>query len=114
MKKPKASFLVLAFLITGMLPVRVSNGQTIQTSITSTRVGPTLTTAPQPVTISPWSWSSFSFSQPQIQPQRVPDRTYWTNPNPDRIFPPLTKEGAATFWRSQENPGRTVGFVKNE
>ena len=100
MKKQKASFLVLAFLITGMLSVRVSNGQTIQRSITSTTVGLTLTTPPQPVTISPSSWSSFSFSHPQIQLQRVPYRTYWTNPNPNRIFPPLTKEGAATFWRS--------------
>ena len=98
MKKLKASFLVLAFLITGMLSVRVSNGQTIQRSITSTRVGPTRTSAAQPVTVSPWSWPGVS--QPQIQRQWVPYRTYWTNPNPNRIFPPLTKEGAATFWRS--------------
>ncbi|HEV7746571.1 MAG TPA: hypothetical protein VGO56_16360 [Pyrinomonadaceae bacterium] len=98
MKKLKASFLVLAFLITGMLSVRVSNGQTIQRSVATATAGPTLTSAPQPVTISPWEWSSFN--QPQIQLQQAPYRTYWTNPNPNRIFPALTKEGLATFWRS--------------
>jgi hypothetical protein len=98
MKKIKASFLVLAFLITGMLSMHVSNGQTIQRSTATTTVGPTTTSAAQPVTISPWSWSSLT--QPQIQQQRAPYRTYWTNPNPNRIFPPLTKEGVATFWRS--------------
>jgi len=98
MKKLKASFLVLAFLITGMLSVRVSNGQTVQRSIATATVGPTLTSAPEPVTMSPWSWPSLS--QPQIQQQQVPYRIHWTNPNPNRIFPPLTKEGLATFWRS--------------
>lgn len=97
MKKLKPSFVVLALLVAGMLSVRVSNGQTMQRTVTTATVGPTLTSATQPVTISPWPWSGFS--QPQIQ-QQSPYRTYWTNPNPNRIFPPLTKEGVATFWRS--------------
>jgi hypothetical protein len=98
MKKLKASFLVLVFLITGMLSVGVSNGQTIQRSVATATAGPTLTSAPQPATITPWSWPGFS--QPQVQQQRAPYRAYWTNPNPNRIFPSLTKEGMATFWRS--------------
>jgi hypothetical protein len=98
MKKLKPSFLVLALLVTGMLSVRISSGQTMQRTVATATVGPTLTSAPQPVTVSPWSWSGFN--QPQIQQQQAPYRTYWTNPNPNRIFPPLTKESMATFWRT--------------
>lgn len=100
MKKLKASFLVLAVLITGMLSVRISNGQTIQSNIISTTAGPTLSTPAQPVTMSPWSWPVLSFTQPQVPQQQAPYRTYWTNPNPNRTFPPITKESLATFWRS--------------
>jgi hypothetical protein len=104
----KLSVLVLAVLFTGMLSVRVSSGQTIQRNIASTTVGPAMTSAPEPFTISPqpitistWSWSWNR--QPQIQPQQGPLRTYWTNPNPNRIFPRLTPEAVATFCRCMKN-----------
>lgn len=99
MKKLKPLSLVLALLITGVLSVRNSYGQaiqsTVQSTVASTRVGPTITSPQQPVTISPWVWPVWGISQPQIQPQlqpqRGPYRTYWTNPDPTRIFPRLTQ-----------------------
>ena len=94
MKKLTPSFVVPALLITGMLSVGISYGQAIQSTVTSTRVGPILVSPQQPVTTSTWSWPGWGIVQPQIQqqvqPQLGPYRTFWTNPDPTRVFPRLT------------------------
>ncbi len=100
MKNPlKPSILVLAFLITGILSVSISNGQTVQRNIATNRIGPTISSAPLPRSKSDWSWPGWRISQPRIQQQRLPYRTYWTNPNPKRTFPRLTEQAVADLRR---------------
>jgi hypothetical protein len=92
--KLKPSILVLGFLV-GMLSVSVSYGQTVQRNTATRRIGPTITSARLPGTRSLWSWPDWRISQPRIEQQRLPYRTYWTNPDPNRIFPRLTKQAVA-------------------
>lgn len=96
----KASILALSFLVTGMLSVDSAYGQTIQRTTETKRVGPTITSTPVPATTFIWSWPSWDFSQPRIQ-QQLPYRTYWTNPNPNRIFPRITEQAIADFLRKK-------------
>ena len=92
----KPSMLVLALLISGMLSVSISYGQSVRTTTVTRRVGPTITTAPLRIPRPNWSWPS-RLSQPRIQQPSY--KTYWTNPNPDRKFPLITEQAVTDFLR---------------